>query len=71
MGCQSAVEDSASGRSLEKRLRALEDEREIRDLLVRYAVCLDRRNFTGYAELFAEDGRWFGRMGDVQGRGAI
>jgi uncharacterized protein (TIGR02246 family) len=71
MGCQSAVEDSASGRSLEKRLRALEDEREIRDLLVRYAVCLDRRNFTGYAELFAEDGRWFGRMGDVQGREAI
>jgi hypothetical protein len=68
MDCQPAAEDSVSGRSLEERVRALEDERDIRDLLVRYAVCLDRRNLSGYARLFAEDGRWFGRMGDVHGR---
>jgi len=71
MDCQPAAEDSVSGRSLEERVRALEDERDIRDLLVRYAVCLDRRNLSGYARLFAEDGRWFGRMGDVHGRDAI
>lgn len=49
----------------------LEDEREIRELLIRYAVALDRRDFAGYAALFIEEGRWHGRMGDVRGRAAI
>lgn len=63
--------DSTSARSLEQRIRELEDEREIRELLIRYAVCLDRRDFAGYAALFTEDGRWYGRAGDVSGRAEI
>ena len=69
-----AGDASASGaesRSLDQRLRALEDEREIRALLLRYAVSLDRRDFTGYSALFTQDGHWYGRAGDVRGRAAI
>jgi uncharacterized protein (TIGR02246 family) len=63
--------NGADARSLDERLRALEDEREIRDLLIRYAVALDRRDFAGYCALFTEDGHWYGRAGDVRGRAAI
>lgn len=64
-------DEGTVARSLEQRIRELEDEREIRELLIRYAVCLDRRDFAGYAALFTEDGRWYGRAGDVQGRAEI
>jgi len=57
--------------TLEQRLRALEDEREIRDLIIRYAQRLDLRDHKGYAALFARDGRWSGRMGDATGPEAI
>jgi len=56
---------------LEKRLRAIEDEREIRDLVIRYAQLLDARDHRGYAALFAREGRWTGQMGDVVGPAAI
>ena len=65
------AEGSGASRSLGERLRALEDEREIRDLIVRYAQCLDARDHRGYALLFARDGRWSGRMGDATGPEAI
>ncbi len=58
-------------RSVEERLRALEDERDIRNLIIRYAQRLDARDHRGYAELFARDGRWSGRMGDATGPEAI
>ena len=57
--------------TLEDRVRALEDEREIRDLIIRYAQRLDLRDHKGYAALFARDGRWSGRMGDATGPEAI
>ena len=57
--------------SLEQRLRVLEDEREIRELIVRYAQRLDARDHHGYAQLFAREGRWSGRMGDATGPAAI
>jgi uncharacterized protein (TIGR02246 family) len=57
--------------SFEERLRALEDEREIRDLIITYAQRLDARDYRGYARLFASDGRWSGRMGDATGPEAI
>lgn len=68
------AENPASGgasRTLEERLRALEDDRDIRDLIIRYAQRLDARDHRGYAELFARDGRWSGRMGDAVGPAAI
>lgn len=71
MAGNTRAEDGAAARALDERPRALEDEREIGDLLIRYAVCLDRRDFAGYAALFIEDGRWYGQMGDVRGRAAI
>jgi uncharacterized protein (TIGR02246 family) len=58
-------------RSIEERLRALEDEREIRDLLIHYAQRLDGRDHKGYAALFSRDGRWSGKMGDYTGPAAI
>ena len=62
---------SSPSDDLAVRVKALEDERDIRDLLIRYAQCLDNRDFAGYAALFTEDGRWYGRAGDVNGRAAI
>jgi len=58
-------------RSIEERLQALEDEREIRDLLIHYAQRLDGRDHKGYAALFARDGRWSGKLGDYTGPEAI
>lgn len=58
-------------RALDERLRMLEDEREIRELIIRYAQHLDARDHKGYASLFARDGRWSGRMGDATGPEAI
>jgi uncharacterized protein (TIGR02246 family) len=65
--------DSGGGlaASAEQRLRVLEDERDIRALIVRYAQCLDARDHSGYARLFARDGRWSGRMGEATGPQAI
>ena len=51
----SPTKDSRASRSVEERLRALEDERDIRDLIIRYAQRLDARDHRGYAELFAAD----------------
>ena len=61
----------AGSRTIEERLRELEDEREIRELIIEYARRLDARDHAGYAKLFAEDGRWAGRMGDATGPAAI
>lgn len=57
--------------ALDTRVRRLEDEREIRELLVRYAQRLDARDLAGYAALFAEQGSWSGGMGEAQGPAAI
>ena len=46
-------------------------EREIRELIIRYAQLLDARDHKAYAQLFARDGRWTGRMGDATGPEAI
>lgn len=71
MSDQSRAPEGAAAASVEDRLRALEDEREIRELIIRYAQRLDARDHKGYAQLFARDGRWSGRMGDATGPEAI
>ncbi len=71
VGAVGALRAGASKRSIEDRLQALEDEREIRDLLIRYAQRLDLRDHKGYAGLFAREGRWTGRMGEAVGPAAI
>ena len=48
---------------LDVRVQRLEDEKEIRDLLIRYGLTLDSRDYKGYAALFARDGEWIGGFG--------
>jgi hypothetical protein len=57
--------------SLESRLRRLEDEKEIRELIVEYGRRLDARDFSGYARLFASEGEWIGGLGRAKGPAAI
>ena len=52
---------------LERRLQRLEDENEIRNLLLDYGRHLDGRDFKAYASLFAKDGEWVGGFGSVSG----
>jgi uncharacterized protein (TIGR02246 family) len=52
---------------LERRLQRLEDENEIRNLLLDYGRHLDARDFKSYASLFAKDGEWVGGFGSVTG----
>lgn len=57
--------------SIAARIAELEDEREIRELLIQYAMRLDARDHAGYARLFAENGEWSGGMGQARGPAAI
>lgn len=65
--------DSARLEALERRLRALEDVNEIRNLKARYAAfCDDKYNPDGIAALFTEDGVWETKgAGPFVGREAI
>jgi 3-phenylpropionate/cinnamic acid dioxygenase small subunit len=48
--------------SLEKRVQRIEDEKQIRDLTVRYGQYLDALDFGGYSQLFAREGEWSGQL---------
>ncbi len=61
----------ADGRTVEERLRRLEDLEEIRALLVEYARCLDAGDHAAYADLFTEDGELRAQLGEAKGRKAI
>jgi len=53
--------------SIEQRLQKLEDEAEIRRIMVDYAALLGARDYDGYAALFAQDGIW--QNGDIVKKG--
>jgi ketosteroid isomerase-like protein len=57
--------------SLEDRVRRLEDRFEINDLLVRYAVLLDDRQFEAVGRLFTEDGVFASPNSTTEGRASI
>jgi uncharacterized protein (TIGR02246 family) len=65
-----APEDSRVA-ALEKRVQQLQDEKEIREVIIRYGEYLDARDFAGYASLFASDGVWTGGFGSATGPAAI
>ena len=67
-GCaaEAAPEDD-----LAQRVQELEDEREIRRVLVEYGEFLDARDYAAYASLFASDGVWSGGFGTYTGPEAI
>ena len=57
--------------ALEKRVQQLEDEKAIREVIIRYGEYLDARDYAGYASLFASDGVWTGGFGSATGPAAI
>ena len=62
---------SESVTALDQRVRELQDEKEIREVVIRYGEYLDARDYEGYASLFAEDGVWTGGFGSFRGQAAI
>jgi 3-phenylpropionate/cinnamic acid dioxygenase small subunit len=65
------ADDHAADKSLAARVQRLEDQEEIRMLLVDYGRSLDARDFVKYASLFAKDGEWSGGFGTAKGPAAI
>lgn len=57
--------------ALAKRVQQLEDEKAIREVIIRYGETLDARDYAGYARLFASDGVWTGGFGTFTGPAAI
>ena len=56
---------------LEQRIQRLEDESQIRRILIQYGAFLDAKDFRSYAGLFARDGEWWGGFGRFKGPVAI
>lgn len=66
-GCTTTPGNSstqAGNRSIESRLRELEDEKEIRGLLVQYGQYLDALKLAEFSQLFAREGTWAGKSSD-------
>ena len=67
--CTSAEDPRVT--ALEKRVQQLQDEKAIREVVVRYGEYLDARDYAAYASLFASDGVWTGGFGSFTGPAAI
>jgi len=57
--------------ALEKHVQQLQDEKAIREVVIRYGEYLDARDYAAYASLFASDGVWTGGFGSATGPAAI
>lgn len=70
-GRMCAVPEEAG--SLEQRVRRLEDERAIREILLHYTRCVDRADFEGIASCYTEDGCFYpsDHSGPIAGKAAI
>ncbi len=51
---------NSGSKSIEVRLRVLEDREEIRELLIEYGRVLDQRDFGALSKLFSEDAEYLG-----------
>jgi hypothetical protein len=54
---------AGAAESLASRVQRLEDTKQIHDLLIRYGLMLDSKDFKGYSELFSRDAVWIGGFG--------
>jgi ketosteroid isomerase-like protein len=54
--------NNADVEALTKRVQLMEDEKQIRDMIVDYGLSLDRKDFSGYSDLFAREGEWSGQL---------
>src|SRR5690242_9186034 len=70
LGACTAPEDARMA-ALEKRVQQLQDEKAIREVVIRYGEYLDARDYAAYASLFASDGVWTGGFGSFTGPAAI
>jgi uncharacterized protein (TIGR02246 family) len=66
-----AASHAQKDQSLAAKVQRLEDEEEIRNVLVSYGRTLDAHDFGAYSRLFAKDGEWVGGFGTVKGTAAI
>lgn len=53
------------GSTLEEKVAWLTDRAEIHDLVLSYARCADTKDWQGYSDLFAEEGRIIWPYGDI------
>ena len=67
LGPGAALQAQSGNASVDERLQRLEDIEAIRSLLIDYGRALDKRDFTAYGKLFAENGVWKGGMGSATG----
>jgi uncharacterized protein (TIGR02246 family) len=56
---------------LEARVQRIEDREAINALFMAYRKCLDEKDFSGYASLFAADGEFVAAGGTAKGRAGI
>jgi len=56
---------------LEARVQRMEDREAVQMLFMRYRQCLDEKDFSGYAALFAKDGEFVAAGGTAKGRAGI
>jgi uncharacterized protein (TIGR02246 family) len=68
-GCSGASDPQRE--ALERRVQQLEDQEQIRQVLIAYGEYLDARDYAGYASLFARDGVWTGGFGSATGPAGI
>jgi hypothetical protein len=54
-----------TGSTLEEKVAWLTDRAEIHDLVLSYARCADTKDWQGYSDLFAEEGRIIWPYGDI------
>jgi uncharacterized protein (TIGR02246 family) len=57
--------------AIEARVQRLEDREAIHGLFMRYRECLDEKDFSGYAGLFAADGEFLSAGGNAKGQEEI
>jgi uncharacterized protein (TIGR02246 family) len=69
--CACAPPENPRLATLEQRVQQLQDEKAIREVVIRYGEYLDARDYAGYASLFASDGVWTGGFGSAKGPAAI
>lgn len=67
-GCSN---QDAGLRSMQQRVQELEDQEQIRRVLIEYGEHLDSRDYAAYSALFARDGVWTGGFGTFTGPVAI
>ena len=57
--------------SLQAQIQSLQDENEVRALLIEYGRRLDAHDLVGYSQLFAAQGEWIGGFGRAAGPAAV